>query len=105
MVWHMAKILDAAPPRSQVAPTAMAVVHDDAFDVFPLRGLSLQPAKRTSHTLTKMPTVRPARAFRHARYLRGATSDLDKAAGLRLASRRAIRSSSKGCARAAIRPC
>src|SRR5262249_38972846 len=55
VVWHMAKILEcgAAAVTHRVAPDSMmAVVHDDAFDVFPLReDYRCSPQSVASHTL------------------------------------------------------
>src|SRR5439155_14309008 len=55
VVWHMAKILEcgAAAVAHRLAPDSMmAVVHDDAFDVFPLReDYRCTPQSVASHTL------------------------------------------------------
>jgi hypothetical protein len=55
VVWHMAKILEcgAAAVTQRVAPDSMmAVVHEDAFDVFPLReDYRCSPQSVASHTL------------------------------------------------------
>ena len=55
VVWHMAKILEcgAAAVTHRVAPDSMmAVVRDDAFDVFPLReDYRCSPQSVASHTL------------------------------------------------------
>jgi hypothetical protein len=55
VVWHMAKILEcgAAAVAHRLAPDSMmAVVHDDSFDVFPLReDYRCTPQSVASHTL------------------------------------------------------
>jgi len=55
VVWHMAKILEcgAAAVAHRLAPDSMmAVVHEDAFDVFPLRpDYRCTPQSVASHTL------------------------------------------------------
>jgi hypothetical protein len=55
VVWHMAKILEcgAAAVAHRLAPDSMmAVVHDNAFDVFPLReDYRCTPQSVASHTL------------------------------------------------------
>jgi hypothetical protein len=55
IVWHMAKILEcgAAAVAHRLAPDSMmAVVHDDGFDVFPLReDYRCTPQSVASHTL------------------------------------------------------
>jgi hypothetical protein len=55
VVWHMAKILEcgAAAVAHRLAPDSMmAVLHDDSFDVFPLReDYRCTPQSVASHTL------------------------------------------------------
>ena len=60
VVWHMAKILEcgAAAVAVRTAPDSMmAVLHEDSFEVFPLReDYRCTPQSVASHTLMKMPT-------------------------------------------------
>src|SRR5215472_45717 len=70
VVWHMAKILEcgAAAVAVRTAPDCMmAVLHEDSFDVFPLReGLPLHTAeRRVAHALRKCRPVRAEGTVRH----------------------------------------
>ena len=108
----MAKILEcgAAAVAHRVAPDCMmAVVHDDSFDVFPLReDYRCTPQSVASHTLYEnadpFELQEPSGTLdtREARY--EAISDRAvRVSGSRFAPAANTRSSSKGCARAGIR--
>ena len=69
VVWHMAKILEcgAAAVAVRTAPDCMmAVLHEDSFDVFPLReDYRCTPRRRFAHALRKCRSVRTEGAVRH----------------------------------------